>query len=274
MADGTGWERSRRVHFDGIVELYDKVRWDYPSELYDDIFMYSGEGKRALEIGAGTGRATVPFLDAGFDVTAVELGGNMTAFLIKKFKEHTNFKVINSTFEDVAFDSDNSFDVIYAASAFHWIDAEIGCPKVYRLLKNGGAFVLFRNNFQPSDGDSLYEDIQAEYEKHYNTYYTNSKRPIKQSHDDFWKPSELYRSFRFNGMELYGFREITMKLYDCTQTYTADEYIALMDTYSDNRALPKENRAKLYAGVRKAIIKHGGNYKYKCIFQLYMGRKP
>ncbi|MCL2415388.1 MAG: class I SAM-dependent methyltransferase [Defluviitaleaceae bacterium] len=274
MTVETGWERSRRVHFDEIVETYDKARWDYPSELYEDIFKYCGAGKKALEIGAGTGRATIPFLNADYDITAVELAKNMVEFLTVKFSDRKNFNVLNAAFEDVVLDENVGYDLIYAASAFHWVDAEIGCPKVFRLLKPGGAFVLFRNNAQPSDGEPLYEAIRAVYEKYYNSYYTNSKRPVRQSHDDFWKLSGLHKSFSFDGMEQYGFQDITMKLYDVVYTYTADEYISLMSTYSDNRALPKENRMKLYKGVHEAITQHGGILKLDCIFQLYMGRKP
>ena len=274
MTTGTGWERSRRVHFDEIVETYDKVRWNYPGELYEDIFSYCGAGKKALEIGAGTGLATVPFLNADYEITAVELGENMSKLLANKFGCYKNFTVINAAFEDAILDGDGSYDLIYSASAFHWVDSKIGCPKVFRLLKSGGVFALFRNAVQPSDGEPLYEAIQAVYKEHYRSYYTSSKRPIKRLHSDFWKPSELQKSFRFDAMEIYGFQDITMKLYDVIHTYTADDYISLMDTYSDNRALPEENRIKLYEGMHEAIMKHGGIYKLNCTFQLYMGRKP
>jgi ubiquinone/menaquinone biosynthesis C-methylase UbiE len=255
---------------------YDKVRWVYPAELYADIFEYSGTGpKNALEIGAGTGKATAPFLNAGYDVTAVEMGENMSAFMLDKFKEHTNFDVITATFEDVEL-QDNSYDLIYAASAFHWVDAEIGCPKAFRLLKNGGTFALFRNNSVPPSDDELYKESQAVYEKYYHSHYENNKRPIEVSEmtlDDYLTPSEIHRGFRFENMEQYGFVNVVMKLYKVDITYSADEYIALLDTYSDHRALPDNNRVALYEGIKEVILKHGGQQKLNCTFQLYMGRK-
>ena len=274
----TGWERDNRIHFDEIVVNYDRIRWDYPDELFKDAMQYAGRGngKRALEIGAGTGKATAPFLDAGYFVTAVEMGANMTEFLLNKFKAYSNFGVITSTFENALLEND-SYDLIYAASAFHWVDAETGCPKVLRLLKSGGAFVLFRNNAVPVDDDELYADVQAVYEKHYYSHYKSDNRPVKISkmtEEDFRKPSEIYRGFRFESLEQYRFRDITMKLYDATRTYDADEYIALLETYSDHRALPDGNREALYSGIKKAIKKHGGQQKLNFIFQLYMGRKP
>jgi len=283
----TGWERENRVHFDEITVNYDKYRWDYPAELFIDAIQYtrrgtgkqsishSSAGRTALEIGAGTGKSTTPFLDAGYEVTAVEMGTNMSAFLLDKFKEHVNFNVITSTFEDVRLD-DNSYDLIYSASAFHWIDAEIGCPKVLRLLKNGGAFVLFRNNVYRQDGSNLDTAIDAVYEKYYYKHYTRYDRPVdlsKMTYDDFLKPAEIHRGFRFNSLEQYGFNDITMKLYNGSRIYGADEYISLMDTMSDHRAMPENDREALYTGIKDAISNHGGQLEMKYIFQLYMGRK-
>jgi len=279
---GKGWERSRRKHFDEIVLKYDKARWDYPNELFEDIIAYQGAGncksaleisadkrecKKALEIGAGTGKATVPFLDAGYNVTAVELGANMASFLQEKFSENERFNVIVSAFEDVSLEN-NSYDLIYAASAFHWVDSEIGCPKVFRVLKSGGAFALFRSNVIPADGDALYEDMQNVYKRIEPESY---ERPIVK--DNFWSPVEILRGFGFDDLSEYGFTDISMKLYEAVLVFSAEDYINLMDTMSDNRSLPDKKRTALYNGMKEAIIKHGGFVSKNHVFQLYMGRK-
>lgn len=72
---------------------------------------------------------------------------------------------------------------------------------------------------------------------------------------------------------VYGFSEVTMKLYDASRTYSADGYIAFLDTYSDHRGLPDDNRVALYVGIKEAILRHGGHHKVDYVFQLYMGRK-
>ena len=94
------------------------------------------------------------------------------------------------------------------------------------------------------------------------------------TYKNFLKPAEIYRGFRFESLEQYGLGDITMKLYEATRTYGADEYIALLDTMSDHRALPEEKRTALYAGIKEVLIKHGGQLKMDFVFQLYMGRKP
>lgn len=267
------WERKRRVHFDEIVVNYDKIRWDYPDELYNDIFNYCKtevNNKKSIEIGAGTGKATTPILEAGYDVTAIELSENMANFLQNKYHGNKKFKVIISAFEDILFDNEN-YDLIYAASSFHWVDAEIGCPKVFNILKKGGTFALFRNNFISDYDQKIFQDIQKYYRKYYHKPY---KEPIKLSENEYWEPSGIYSGFRFKDLSVYGFTDILMKSYNLTNIFSADEYIAMLDTMSDHRSLLENDRNALYTGIKNVILNHGGFYEVKYFFQLYMGRKP
>jgi len=271
--NGTGWEFHRRTHFDEIVANYDKARPEYPDALFADVFAYAGSGKKALEIGAGTGKATLPFLRAGYDVTAVEMGANMAAFLLERFKEYKHFSVINATFEDALL-ADDSYDLIYAASAFHWVDLEIGFPKVLRLLKKGGTFALFRYNSLPIDGDALYEELEAVYDRHYRSYYTSSQRwRPRRSPAEFEAPAAMLSSYGFKDLRDHGFRDVAIRYYEVKMTYSADDYIALCDTMADNRALPEANKTALYTGAREAIERHGGRYREDNVFRLYIGRK-
>ena len=271
----TGWESEKRTHFDEIVFNYDKIRPEYPDKLCADVINFTGAGeKKALEIGAGTGKATIPFLETGYDVTAVELGANMAEFLRAKFKKYKNFNVIVSDFENVVL-NENSYDLIYAASAFHWVNAEIGCPKVFSLLKSGGVCALFRYNFLATHNEVLDDAIHTVYEKYYFSYYTSKPRTVRyrRTHDEFKEPAEILENYGFEDMRSYGFCDVSLNFYDVTQTLTADEYIALLKTFSDHRHLPEENSAALYAGIKETILKHGGYIKEDNVFQLYMGRK-
>lgn len=274
VAAETGWERNKRIVFDDIVNNYEKIRPEYPSALFEDIFAYSNlkHIQNVLEIGAGTGKATVAFLNANYDVTAVEISQNMAGFLLNKFHNYENFRVTVTSFEDAVLQED-SFDLIYAASAFHWVDAEIGLPKAMRLLRNDGVIALFRYNAIAADGEALYDEIQTFYENYYYSFYTSSARPVKKSKEDFKKSSEVYISYRFEDLLTYGFKDVAMKFYDGEKTFTADEYIALLDTMSDHISLPENNRLALYEEIKNCILRHGGYHTVRYIFQLYMGRK-
>ena len=65
-----------RVTFDRAAELYDRARPVAPPEVFDDLVSLCGlePGSRLLEIGCGTGQATLPLAERGFAVTAIELG--------------------------------------------------------------------------------------------------------------------------------------------------------------------------------------------------------
>ena len=67
---------AKKLSFNENADNYDRLRPRYCQELFADIAAYAGlqEGAAALEVGAGTGQATGPFLERGCQVTAIERG--------------------------------------------------------------------------------------------------------------------------------------------------------------------------------------------------------
>ena len=59
--------------FEQVPELYDRARPVYPPDVFDDVVTLAGlgEGARVLEIGCGTGQATLPLAERGFEVTCI-----------------------------------------------------------------------------------------------------------------------------------------------------------------------------------------------------------
>lgn len=154
--------------FDNAALDYDASRPAYPEELYADILRYKavGSDSRILEIGMGTGKAAAPFLAAGCIFTGIEPGGNLAALASERFGKFDNFSCLNLTLQD--YDCpEGSYDLIYAATAFHWIPEEYGYKRVFELLKSGGAFARFAYHAGPDRGrETLAEQIQALYAKH------------------------------------------------------------------------------------------------------------
>ena len=108
--------------FDTVGQNYEKFRPNYVPELYREIFASCSlnSTSQVLEIGIGTGQATLPFLATGCQLIAIEPGINLADVCKEKFSNYPNLHLISGKFEDVSLPKE-SFDLIYSATAFHWI---------------------------------------------------------------------------------------------------------------------------------------------------------
>ena len=159
---GLGWT------FDTVASTYEKMRPGYVAQVYQTIFDYIpiNDNSNVFEIGSGGGQATAPMLTTGCKLTAVEPGQQFSELLKEKFKEFPKFSVITDKFENTLLE-ENSFDLVFAASAFHWIPEEIGYEKVFNLLKSGGAFARFANHPYRDKGNiKLAEEIDEIYDEY------------------------------------------------------------------------------------------------------------
>ncbi|MCL2772743.1 MAG: methyltransferase domain-containing protein [Oscillospiraceae bacterium] len=138
-------ERQEAVHgFNGGVKTYDN-KPDYPEELINIIISKVNltAGSKLLEIGSGTGRATVQFADLGFEIVCIEPGINMIERAKTKLKDKS-IEFIASRFEDYA-EPPEYFDAVISAQAWHWVSQPIGFEKCANTLKKGGYLAPFWN---------------------------------------------------------------------------------------------------------------------------------
>jgi SAM-dependent methyltransferase len=132
--------------FNDVPELYDRVRPGYPDELFADLVAITGMDDRSsvLEVGCGTGQATRSLAAVGCPVTAVEPGARMSALARRRFATFANVAVETSTFEEWD-DRGRRFDILVAASSWHWVDPSIAWRRAYDVLHPGGWMALLRN---------------------------------------------------------------------------------------------------------------------------------
>ncbi len=256
--------------FDTVAREYDKWRPTYVPELYEDIFAYSNISAKscALEIGIGTGQATKPILDTGCNVVAVEYGANLAALAAENFKDYSNFSVINLPFQSYVGRKD-SFDLIYSASAFHWIAEEEGYKKVYELLKAGGTFARFASH--PSCLIEGQEELADKIRYICFRYMPNptgatEPRPLVQyTEEDSKRRSDIAAK--------YGFADITTKIYYRDLVYRSDEYINRLAIESDKIALESHTRDLLLNDIKKVIDEYDGKITIRDMIDLNLARK-
>ncbi len=256
--------------FDTVAEEYDKWRPGYVPELYEDILAYKEitSLSSALEIGIGTGQATKPILETGCNVTAIELGQNLADLACKKFRSYSNISVINSAFQSY-FCADKSFDLVYSASAFHWIDEEEGYSKVFNILKPGGAFARFASHpFYDIEGqEELYEKIQYIYFRYMPnpSGATVPKKVNRYTAEDAIRRSEIAKK--------YGFVDIATKVYYRDLIYTSDEYAERLAIESDKIILESNIRNSLLNEIKIAVDEYGGRITIRDMIDLNLARK-
>lgn len=241
---------------------YDKARPDYPSELFEGIFKYSNPSANSsvLEIGIGTGQATLPFLKKNYNLTAVELGNRLAEYCKQKFSPYENINIINNDFLEANL-PENSFDLIFSATAFHWIPKDSGYTKVKSLLKPNGVFALFWNHpYVSNTEDKTNLASMAIYQK----YRPNDKTPIQFD--------ESKCQVIINELAQFGFTDIQSKIYRRTRNLTSEEYVNLIRTYSDHNALPEQIRLAFEQDMKEAIDEVGGKINIYDTIDLYLAR--
>lgn len=162
-AHGVGDDDIRRRYaqvFDDVAEEYDRERQGYPDQLIDAACGVGdvSTGDRVVEVGSGTGLLTTSLLARGLRVEAVDPGGNMIRLARRRVGEGAAVRFHHGRFEDVAL-PEGAFAAVFSATAFHWIDPEVGWARAAALLEPGGMLALL----QRCDvwGESTVDDWRA-----------------------------------------------------------------------------------------------------------------
>jgi SAM-dependent methyltransferase len=234
-----------RQTFDQAAESYQRARPDYPDELFDDLIAVTGlaAGNRLLEVGCATGKATLPLARRGFLLTCVELGPDLAA-AARRNLDGLAAEVIEGRFEDWRPDPGVRFDLVFAATAWHWIDPAVGYFNAWRALRPGG-HLAFWSAFHvfPEDGDPFFRELQEIYDEIDEGLPPGSPQPRPGELDE--KTAEIEASGLFD--------VVHVRHFDWETVYDADGYIALLNTFSGHIAMQDWQRDRLYGEIRRRL---------------------
>ena len=134
------------------------------------------------------------------------------------------------------------------------------------MLKDGGAFARFANHpYRCKDNPDLSKEIDDIYARHYYKYYNKSPETVSEFNGE-----QAYR--RALIAEKYDFRDIQYKLFYRTRTFTAEEYVTLIGTYSDHIAIEEKIRSVFFSEIEKEINRHGGEIMIYDTIDLQLAR--
>ena len=184
----------------------------------------------------------------GFRITALERGPSLAERARSNLREFPGVRVLEASFED--WETDQTFDLVYAATAWHWIDPEVAYAKAASLLRPGGHLAIWgASHGLPEGFDPFFTEIQSVYEQ------------IGESHPGPWPgpPPEqwpgLGEQLRASGL----FEEVGLLRYVWALRYTAEQYLALLDTFSGHIAMERQKRDLLYGEIRRRLARRADN---------------
>lgn len=239
----------QRFSFDSVAAQYERARPSYPEQLFTDLPQVTGcpPGSLVLEIGSGTGKATVELLKLGYKVVGLEPGPAMAEIARNKCSRFNDFDIQVCTFEEWE-ETASKFDLVLSAQAFHWIDPEVRFTKTARVLKTHGTLVIVANRPYGQDGP-VQTAVQAAYEQF--APHLAEKTPVGRGTR---RPKEAEMDVEGSGL----YEDVVYKDYAWSHRYSADAWCDLLRTQSDHILLAQGSRESLLNAIAAGIRENGG----------------
>ncbi|AUG75197.1 SAM-dependent methyltransferase [Kitasatospora sp. MMS16-BH015] len=261
-------ERSRV--FGEAAEQYDAARPGYATELVDEVLAYARlAGRPALEVGAGTGKATVPFAERGVPVLCVEPDDRMAAVLRRNTAPYPGVQVEVADFNEWQ-PGERRFGLLFAATSWHWLTPGRRFELAHAALEPGGAIALFWNP-QGIIDPALHAEL-AEIDRRYGVDgsphaqlgSTYGEVPGSRGGAEGWPAEECAADGRFTDFRASRhWQEVR---------YGTERYLAFLSSISAYRILSEENRAGALADTARVLDREGGGIDMCHLSDLFLAR--
>jgi SAM-dependent methyltransferase len=233
--------------FDDAAQFYDEVRPRYPETIVEQMIAFAGLPARGrlFEVGCGTGQMTLPLARRGYTIVAIDQGERLAALAAQHCQPYPRVRIVPCAFETWQ-DTPASYDMFIAAQAIHWIEPHYSIRRAADLLKPGGTIALV-GTADRSQGTAFWQATQPIYQQYNPIDSTANLQPR-------W-PSEAYRQALCLSGQFGELQELRTSWAKC---YSGEEYIKLLWTFSDHRAMPEPSRSRFFEAIGRVITQMGG----------------
>lgn len=255
------WKKDSQS-FDTVASLYDQCRPGYPQELVDGLISMINlpKGSKILEIGSGTGKATILFARLGYAIHCIEPGVHLATLAANNLQGYPAITFEIARFEE-SHEYISEFELVISAQAFHWIRKDVGYAKIAQALKSGGSLAFFWNMHPDLDGQ-INIDLDRIYRENAPELVT-----MRSSIENVVEE----RSHEIAQSGLFG--PVTIQRFPWSITYHTRQYLGLLNTYSDHLRLSGTTRQRLFEAVAAAIIINGGYIKREYVTVEFIAQK-
>ena len=255
--------RERRLVFGEVAELYDQARPSYPPELVNEVLRVApvGRSTEVLEVGAGTGKATVLFAARGVRVLALEPSAEMAMLARRNCERYPGVRVVLSDFEDWETNGAR-VPLIYSGAAWHWVLPEARYARARTALIEGGVLAAFWNH-PDWDRCSLRDELIDAYR-------------LAPDLDGPMNPAASCGLWGYWGSEIAaatGFHQPEVRCYRWKHVYSTADYLMLLRTHSDHLLLADDRREALFAAIADVLSRHDAKLPLPYITRLCLARK-
>jgi SAM-dependent methyltransferase len=256
--DGSAAPRSER-YFEGGAALYDRSRPAYPDALISRI-VAAIPGREILDAGCGSGIEARQFQAAGCTVLGVDPDPQLA-----EYARGTGVPVEVATFETWQ-PAGRRFDAVVAGTAWHWVDPAAGAAKAAEVLRPGGLLAPFHHASltPPELADAAGMALPGWTTRSAPAYRRWAADSPVGPGGERRSPFGLYQPL-FDGMaegirQTGRFSEPEQWRFDWAQTYSKDEWLALLPTQGVLAKLPPDQLAEILDAVATVIDRMGGSF--------------
>jgi ubiquinone/menaquinone biosynthesis C-methylase UbiE len=160
--------------YTSVARAYLK-RPGYAGDAIDEIVRHAGlaPGMRVADVGAGTGNLTLPLLERGLEVVAIEPNDAMRRLGLERTGQHGRI-AWRSAFAEATTLPDGSVDAVGFGSSFNVVDAERAVVESARIVRPGGSVFCLWNHRQLVD--PLQAAIEAVIHEHVPAFAYGTRR--------------------------------------------------------------------------------------------------
>lgn len=259
--------QQRKDWYSGVADEYEQARPSYPQELINRAVEIAQLPKNAriLELGCGPGKATTAFAEKGFSMICLEPSQPASEIAKRNCAIYPQVEIKNTNFEEYLLENEQ-FHAVLAANAWHWMPPEIKYKKAAAILKDHGYLILLWN-LTPQLPYEVYQAIDEQ------VYQIHAPDLALTKYENRETQEEILAAFGHDVIESGLFNNLVSEHIICERTYSIDEYLMLLHTFSNYGVLEPQQKEAVFNGIREVLSRNGASVPVSYLAAVQVAQK-